>query len=434
MYVGSGETWRLRMSSVAYFERFWTGMCRHVSGRDDAGRSGLALGDEFTEGEFIEVEAWLHRADGSPVDVALRPLARLMPCAEGQDEPPGMKLGPAPVDERWDGRFRRRFAAPKPGKYDFVIEMPGGRETLKQRFLVRPWGEQRRQFTVENPARRFRQVEMVLLRLAQNLDKSKLKADRAQAAVLVAALKLDLENGIQTRFDRLASTPKGIEATRERVADSEQLVRSLRAMERVLLDADRPLPEKQAALSRARMIELGSEEINLRRRLDAVVGEVELARRMLVHGPREFEAEDLEERVRELTPRMRESADAYQRSVTALKELGTQPWLVASAERDCTLLGPELTADLGLAHKVLGDLRRKVEGSKPETSRSALERASKRMHDTLTRLEQPSLAATLAELHHIAEAQANETERFRALVRRQADDLLKDISDDTGKK
>ncbi|HMP03496.1 MAG TPA: VWA domain-containing protein [Gemmatales bacterium] len=181
LYLGTGETYRLRQYSDKYHELFWTKLVRQLGKRETA-RGLLLVGSRFTEGETVAVEVEL-------VDAALQPLSRpeyvldlslRLLDAGTPPQPPLLEMweeavlaaaaralgGERPLsregaiealqtlrrnqvelatDARFTdapelrgppGRFYFRLPAPKAGSYRLERKVPGSRVVLTARFRV----------------------------------------------------------------------------------------------------------------------------------------------------------------------------------------------------------------------------------------------------------------------------------------------------------
>lgn len=82
-YLGSGEMWRLRRASEGYFERFYTGLVRHVAQvrlLQQSKRGSLAVDkQQCLVGSTVEVRAALKDAQSQPLRAAKVPLQVIQP-------------------------------------------------------------------------------------------------------------------------------------------------------------------------------------------------------------------------------------------------------------------------------------------------------------------------------------------------------------------
>lgn len=122
VYLGSGETWRLRALDEAYFERFWTKLARFVAeGRLLRGsRRGALLVESrrVSLGQRIEVRAMLQTAERDPlvVDRVAVQLSRPSGATES------LALLP---DAATPGVYRGDFLAAEQGVHRLELEAPG---------------------------------------------------------------------------------------------------------------------------------------------------------------------------------------------------------------------------------------------------------------------------------------------------------------------
>jgi hypothetical protein len=122
VYLGSGETWRLRALDEAYFERFWTKLARFVAeGRLLRGsRRGALLVDSrrVTLGQRVEVRAMLQTSEREPLVVDRVALEASQPDGAAFS----MTLLP---DGATAGVYRGDFVAAQQGAYRLELEAPG---------------------------------------------------------------------------------------------------------------------------------------------------------------------------------------------------------------------------------------------------------------------------------------------------------------------
>ncbi len=122
VYLGSGETWRLRSIDVAYFDRFWTKLTRFVAeGRLLRGtRRGTLLLDSrrVTLGQRVEVRAMLQTAERDPLVVD----RVMLQCSQPDGAAFSVPLLP---DGATPGVYRGDFLAAQQGVYRLEMESPG---------------------------------------------------------------------------------------------------------------------------------------------------------------------------------------------------------------------------------------------------------------------------------------------------------------------
>jgi hypothetical protein len=139
VYLGSGEIWRLRMFREAYFERFWTKLARYAGSGNltRLSRHGvLVMGQEFTAGQIVRLEAQLLGRDLQPLSAASKPRATVK-------APTGVTVPPVDLEARpggnaeWTGWFQGRFRVTAPGSYSLDLQIPESGDLLQHRFTVK---------------------------------------------------------------------------------------------------------------------------------------------------------------------------------------------------------------------------------------------------------------------------------------------------------
>ena len=141
VYIGSPEIWRLRQYREAFHERFWTKLARY-SGSGNLARASrrgvIVMGQEFSAGQMVSLEAQLFGRDLQPLPAnASPPKVQLQP-------PPGVTM-PTTIDLQakphqggeWNGWFQGRFRVLAPGEYRLNLQIPDTGESLPARFLVK---------------------------------------------------------------------------------------------------------------------------------------------------------------------------------------------------------------------------------------------------------------------------------------------------------
>lgn len=140
VYLGSGESWRLRMFRETFQERFWTKLSRFAGSgmMTRLGRRGvLVMGREFTAGQVVRLEAQLFGRDLQPLTRSAGPKARLKPPT-GVTAPAVVELQPKPTQgDAWLGWFQGRFTLSAPGEYRLELQVPETGDLLTSRFLVK---------------------------------------------------------------------------------------------------------------------------------------------------------------------------------------------------------------------------------------------------------------------------------------------------------
>lgn len=249
LYLGSGETYRLRQFNEKFHEVFWTKLIRQVGKRETA-RGLMVVGNRYAEGETVSVEVEL-------VDAALQPLSRSENVldltlrlrdlnAEGQpilrefweeaallaamrvlsrDRPLTREAAAAALDQlkrsggdwqrdpRWleapelrgpAGKFLFRFPAPKAGSYRLELKVPGASDLLQAPFRVEAPDPE-----LDDPRPDF----AALYRLASPATDATVR-ESAKRPGLLAALKQSRQRLLG---DAVAPTPGGSTADGERL-------------------------------------------------------------------------------------------------------------------------------------------------------------------------------------------------------------------------
>lgn len=135
LFVGSGETWRLRSISPGHFNRFWTKAVRDVAqGRIKRGNSrGLLMLDrtEFVLGESVRLRTQLY-------DASLNPL-EMDSVSVTISDPYGKPLLPERTllkDKTRAGQFAGSFRAGIQGTWEISLAVPESRDVLSQKIEV----------------------------------------------------------------------------------------------------------------------------------------------------------------------------------------------------------------------------------------------------------------------------------------------------------
>jgi hypothetical protein len=140
IYLGSGESWRLRQYREAYHERFWTKLARYA-GSGNLSRTTrhgqLVMGKTFTAHNYVRVEAQLFGPDMLPLARTQKPKLQIKPPS-GVNMPALVEMQAKPGSESdWAGWFQARFLVPAPGNYELTLEIPGTSDILSQKFTVK---------------------------------------------------------------------------------------------------------------------------------------------------------------------------------------------------------------------------------------------------------------------------------------------------------
>lgn len=141
LYIGSGETWRLRHSKDIYHERFWIKLCRYMSsGTTQQKKYGRILLPRTTSIGNVSFEAQVKGKDLLALPSDLKPTVYVKRL-DAQDGPPkkdeAFDIKAKPTQGDWAGWFAGNFRLKEPGEYEFRIPIPGTNESLSQRLTVR---------------------------------------------------------------------------------------------------------------------------------------------------------------------------------------------------------------------------------------------------------------------------------------------------------
>jgi hypothetical protein len=138
VYLGSGEIWRLRQYRESYYERFWTKLARYAGSGNltrQSRRGVIVMGQEFSTGQFVPLEAQLFGRDLKPLPQTATPQVVLLPP---HGEPIKLELKPkSSQGDEWGGWFETRFRVTEPGEYRLNLQISETGETLPRRFLVK---------------------------------------------------------------------------------------------------------------------------------------------------------------------------------------------------------------------------------------------------------------------------------------------------------
>jgi uncharacterized membrane protein len=139
VWIGSGETWRLRQYKEAFHERFWTKLTR-FAGSGNAGKISQRvrpnMGQFFLSNTYVPVEVQLFDRDLQPIDKNAKPKVKLELPGAVTDIPKEYDLKPRPGGE-WTGWFTGRFLVKSPGEYKITFEAPDTGETVVRKFVIK---------------------------------------------------------------------------------------------------------------------------------------------------------------------------------------------------------------------------------------------------------------------------------------------------------
>jgi len=140
VWLGSGETWRLRRYREAYHERFWTKLARYAGSGNltkQNSRVVLVMGRTFVANNYVNVEAKIDGKDRKPL--MLEPPADM---PQLQVEPPDnlaekgktYPLNPKPGSPGW---YAARFQVKTPGEYNLKLTVKQTGDSVPGKFLVK---------------------------------------------------------------------------------------------------------------------------------------------------------------------------------------------------------------------------------------------------------------------------------------------------------
>jgi uncharacterized membrane protein len=140
VWVGSGETWRLRQYREAFHERFWTKLAR-FAGSGNVGKLSQRIepnmGQIFPANTYVTVEAKFLDRELQPIPRVSKPEIRLELPAGIKDIPTNFTLTPRSAGGSFDGWFSTRFLVKSPGEYKITFESPETKESITKKFLVK---------------------------------------------------------------------------------------------------------------------------------------------------------------------------------------------------------------------------------------------------------------------------------------------------------
>ncbi len=181
VYIGSGETWRLRQYREVYHERFWTKLARYAASGTltrQSRRGVIVMGREFTERQFVPMEAQLFGRDLKPLPQTAVPQIQVQPP---HGEPLKFELHAKPSQgSEWAGWFQTRFRVTEPGEYRVSLNIRETGETLQGRFTVKESNPE-----LDNTRPDFGQMYQLASELSDILP----RLDKAEAEEVRQALK-----------------------------------------------------------------------------------------------------------------------------------------------------------------------------------------------------------------------------------------------------
>jgi hypothetical protein len=140
VWLGWGETRRLRQYREAYFERFWTKLLRYAAAGHRTRmhkRLRLEMGASYVANEYVDVTAKIDGKGGEPLSKdAKRPEITLtMPAGVAEKEIPQPVLMQAKPGS--DGWFTAHFQVRSPGNYRLHLKVPDTGDTQSRPFSVK---------------------------------------------------------------------------------------------------------------------------------------------------------------------------------------------------------------------------------------------------------------------------------------------------------
>jgi hypothetical protein len=140
VWIGSGETWRLRQYRESYHERFWTKLIRYAAsgsqGRANK-RIRLEMGNVFTANKFVEVETKVEAPGGEPLPRDAKPPRIKLTLPKGVPEkeiPTEFAMKSKPGSDGW---YTSRFQVRSPGDYKIDVEVPDTKDKQSRSFSVK---------------------------------------------------------------------------------------------------------------------------------------------------------------------------------------------------------------------------------------------------------------------------------------------------------
>ena len=138
VWLGSDETWRLRMYQEAYHERFWTKLVRWSA---SGGKTRIIpyLRNPYRTDKAVEFEVKIEDRSGQPLVLASGRsdgprVALTAPEGVAATEYPAVTaLEPVPGRK---GMFRAALKLSKPGAYEAIIEVPATKDRSTSQFVI----------------------------------------------------------------------------------------------------------------------------------------------------------------------------------------------------------------------------------------------------------------------------------------------------------
>jgi hypothetical protein len=147
VWIGSGETWRLRQFHETYHERFWTKLARYAA-TGNQGKTNKRItsyiGRNFVAGQAIPIEAKIDGKGGEPLSKNTKEKPKVTftpPVGAAEKDVPKKSVDLEPKDPKGtenDGRFVARVQFRAPGEYGYEIKVPETGDSLTGKFTVKP--------------------------------------------------------------------------------------------------------------------------------------------------------------------------------------------------------------------------------------------------------------------------------------------------------
>jgi hypothetical protein len=139
VWLGSGETWRLRQYKEAYHERFWTKLAR-FAGAGNVGKVSQRiepiLGRTFPANSYVPIQAKFFDRDLQPLPQTAKPKITVELPSGVKDIATEYALSPR-KGGAWEGWFATRFLVKTPGEYKVTFQSEETKESVTRKILVK---------------------------------------------------------------------------------------------------------------------------------------------------------------------------------------------------------------------------------------------------------------------------------------------------------
>lgn len=139
VWIGSGETWRLRQYREAYHERFWTKLCRYVSSGSTGKINKRILpqhGKEHPVNSYVRIDAQMYGRDMNVLPQNSKPKLRIKPPIGSTEKETEVVMTPRPGGD-WNGYFTTRVLVKSPGEYNLEFKVEETGDTAPSKFNVK---------------------------------------------------------------------------------------------------------------------------------------------------------------------------------------------------------------------------------------------------------------------------------------------------------